>query len=120
VRIYHLSDSDWTPEPDYNTIAKRFFPWDGMEAEDWGGAWVQVLPGETSTPHHHEENEVFFIVRGTGLLQHGDEQHRLAFGSSMYMTPGVEHCVTNDGQEPLVFLSIWWDKPVRLAAPSGS
>ena len=119
MRIYHLSEQHLTAEPDYNTVAKRFFPWDGMTADDWGGAWVQVLPGETSTPHHHEENEVFFVVRGSGVLRHGEEEHRVGFGSSMYMEPGTEHCLTNDGDEPLLFVSIWWDKPVRLSADPG-
>ncbi len=115
MKIYHLDESSWTAEPDYNTVAKRFFPWDGIAAKDWGGAWVKVLPGETSIQHSHEENEVFFIVRGSGVLRHGGEEHRVSFGSSMYMQPGVEHSLTNDGAEDIVFLSMWWDGPVDIA-----
>jgi len=113
VRIFHLHEQDWQAEPAYNTVARRFFPWDGIEAAEWGGAWVQVLPGETSTPHHHDENEVFFVVAGGGLVRHGAEQYRIGYGSSMYMEPGVDHCVVNDGPTPLVFVSMWWDGPVR-------
>jgi mannose-6-phosphate isomerase-like protein (cupin superfamily) len=113
MRIYQLSDQDWTAEPAYNTVARRFFPWDGIEAAEWGGAWVKILPGETSTPHHHEENEVFFVVSGSGILRHGDETHRIGSGSSMYMEPDVEHSVTNDGTQDLVFVSVWWDGPVK-------
>jgi mannose-6-phosphate isomerase-like protein (cupin superfamily) len=113
MRIYHLSDEHWTAEPDFNTEAKRFFPWDGIEAQDWGGAWVRVLPGETLTPHQHDENEIFFVVGGSGLLKHGDEEHRVQYGSTMYMHPDTEHCLVNDGEDPLVFIAVWWDKPVR-------
>lgn len=113
MKIFHLDESSWTPEPAYNTVAKRFFPWAGMEAAEWGGAWVKVLPGETSTAHSHEENETFFVVAGSGLLRHGAEEHRVGFGSSMYMQPGVEHSLTNDGDEDLIFVSVWWDGAVR-------
>ena len=65
-------------------------------------------------------NEVFFIVRGSGVVRHGEEEHRVGFGTSMYMQPGVEHCLTNDGDEDIVFLSMWWDGPVDIPADSPS
>ncbi|HTZ43396.1 MAG TPA: cupin domain-containing protein [Jatrophihabitans sp.] len=114
MRIYHLDESSWSAEPAYNAVAKRFFPWDGIASRSWGGAWVKVLPGELLTPHNHDENEVFFVVQGSGLLTHGDEQHRVAFGSSMYMEPDTTHSLLNDGEEDLVFVSVWWDGEVAL------
>lgn len=113
MRIYNVSNESWTFEPGYNTVAKRFFPWDGMAAHSWGGAWVKVLPGETSTAHSHSENEIFFVVEGVGALSHGDERHRIAWGTTAYMDPNTEHSITNDGDEGLVFLSVWWDGPIE-------
>jgi mannose-6-phosphate isomerase-like protein (cupin superfamily) len=119
MRIYQLDEASWTAEPEFNTEAKRFFPWDGIVARPWGGAWVKVLPGETLTPHAHEENEVFFVVRGSGLLRHGEESHRVGFGSSMYMEPDVEHRLTNDGAEDLIFVAVWWDGDVSIPSDAG-
>lgn len=109
MRIFHLNQDSFTPEPAYNTIARRFFPWEGLNPSEWGGGWVGVLPGETTSAHNHDEREVFFIVKGTGVLRHGDEVHRVGYGTSICIEPGVDHSLTNDGDEDLVFISVWWD-----------
>jgi len=109
MRIFHAENETWAPEPAYNTTARRVFPWDGFDAGVWGGAWVSVRPGETSTPHAHAEHEIFFVISGQGLLQHGDEEHPVRYGSSAKMEPGVTHSLTNTGEQDLVFISVWWD-----------
>lgn len=118
MRIFSLENETWTPEPAYNTIARRIFPWEGFEPGVWGGAWVAVRPGETSTPHRHDEHEVFFVIRGEGELRHGEEVHAVGYGSSANVEPGIEHALTNTGSEDLVFISVWWDEP-RLSTPEG-
>lgn len=118
MRIFDLDVDGWSPEPAYNTVARRFFPWDGFEPGTWGGAWVAVRPGETSTPHSHSEHEVFFVVRGEGQLVHGDEVHPVRYGTSMKMEPGVHHSLSNTGDEDLVFISVWWEDPQPAANAS--
>lgn len=120
MRIFQLQDESWAPEPAYNTVARRFFPWDGLDAGVWGGAWVKVLPGQTSTPHSHDEHEVFFVISGQGVLRHGDEEHPVGHGASAKMEPGVLHALTNTGDEDLVFISVWWDEPQPSAPGSRS
>jgi quercetin dioxygenase-like cupin family protein len=117
VRIFNPHDEVWTPEPAYNTVARRFFPWDGLVPPGWGGAWVAVLPGETSTAHAHDEHEIFFVVSGEGKLVHGTETHQARAGTSAHMEPGVEHSLVNTGTEDLVFLSVWWDQVPDAEAP---
>jgi mannose-6-phosphate isomerase-like protein (cupin superfamily) len=100
-----------TYEDAYNTYARRLFPWPDVEEPEWGGAWCVVKPGETSTPHSHEEKEMYFIVEGSGVLRIGDEHRRVGFGDTIFITPEREHEIHNDGDDRLLFLSIWWDDP---------
>jgi mannose-6-phosphate isomerase-like protein (cupin superfamily) len=109
VKLKSWGLADLKPEPAYNTTAVRIFPWDGVPEPVWGGAWVAVEPGETVTPHSHDEKEIFFIVRGSGVMRIGTDERQVGFGDTIYITPDVKHDLTNTGTEQLLFLSIWWD-----------
>ncbi len=114
----------WTPETltyeqAYNTWALRLFPWEGVEKPGWSGAWVVVMAGETTTPHAHEEKEIFFIVEGSGIIRIGEQETRVSFGDSVFIDPRQEHCIINDSSEArLLFLSVWWKE--RAASPVAS
>ncbi|OKK03482.1 MULTISPECIES: cupin domain-containing protein [unclassified Streptomyces] len=103
----------WTPddmvfEAEYNVAGRRLFPWPGVPEPFWGGAWVSVPEGETSTSHNHDENEMFFIFEGTGVMRIGDEERRVSKGDTIFITPFKDHTLTNDTDKPLIFLTIWW------------
>jgi mannose-6-phosphate isomerase-like protein (cupin superfamily) len=108
VKVLSWDDEDLRFEADYNVLGKRLFPWQGVTDPDWFGAWVVLPPGEVSTPHSHGENEVFFIVSGRGEMRVGDEHRRVGFGDTVFIDSGHEHELTNDGDESIVYLSIWW------------
>lgn len=114
ARITHWDLDELAYEDQYNAYAGRFFPMDGVDGVDepaWRGAWVAVASGETSTRHSHPEAEMFFFVRGTGVLRVGDETHDVAPGVTVYIRSGVEHEMTNPGPDRLVLLDVWWDLP---------
>ena len=47
-----------------------------------GVAWNRVPPGRTSCPFHahQREDEVFFVLEGTGVLRYGDELQPIRAG----------------------------------------
>jgi mannose-6-phosphate isomerase-like protein (cupin superfamily) len=49
------------------------------------------------------EEEVLYVVSGRGALVCDGEPHPLEQGSYVFIPPGVEHFVRNDGAEPLTF-----------------
>ncbi len=71
---------------------------------------VRVPPGRLVCPFHsHQlEDEVFFILSGTGTLRYGDEISQLKTGDcvSCPAGTGIAHQIANTGQEDLVYLSI--------------
>ena len=109
MHVKSWGPADLKAEPAYNTSAVRIFPWDGVPEPVWGGAWVAVEPGETVTPHAHDEKEMFFIVAGTGVMRIGTERREVGFGDTIFITPDANHDLTNTGTGPLLFLGIWWD-----------
>ncbi|MBB5070195.1 mannose-6-phosphate isomerase-like protein (cupin superfamily) [Saccharopolyspora gloriosae] len=105
-----------TYEADYNLRAKRLSAPEVIGKFPFEGAWCAVAPGQTSTAHAHHEREIFFFFGGTGTVRVGDEAEPVAYGDEVHIRPGVEHEVTNDGADDLVYLSIWF--PTGEATPA--
>ena len=68
-------------------------------------AEAQVPPGTSTHLHRHRQSEeIYHIVRGSGLMLLGEERFAVTRGDSICIPPGTPHCVTNDGDESLVIL----------------
>jgi mannose-6-phosphate isomerase-like protein (cupin superfamily) len=68
-------------------------------------AFVAVDPGKTSPLHHHERTEeVYMIVRGTGVMHLGEERQVIAAGDCISIPIGLVHAIGNPGPE---VLEIW-------------
>ena len=50
-----------------------------LGAKDLGYSYDVLPPGKTGCPFHshHAEEEMFFIVRGSGLLRYGSEERKI-------------------------------------------
>lgn len=51
--------------------------------------------------HNQEQEEIYFIVEGTGEMCLGDERRIMESGQAVYIPSGVFHQLTNIGSEPL-------------------
>jgi len=51
--------------------------------------------------HNHEQEEVYFIIEGSGEICLGQERRVLGSGQAVYIPPGVFHQLTNIGEAPL-------------------
>jgi len=69
-----------------------------------GGTHVRV-------PHRHPNaEEIFYIIKGNGTFQVGDEKQKVKAGDIVYIPPNMVHLLTNDGYEILEFID--WAVPV--------
>jgi uncharacterized cupin superfamily protein len=70
-----------------------------------------VPPGKRAFPlhNHHANEEMFFILQGTGELRVGDEHYSLRVGDFIASPPGgpeVAHQIINTGTEELRYLAV--------------
>jgi len=65
-----------------------------------------VKPGMTTLLHRLRTSEVFYIIRGEGVMHIDDETAPVGPGSTVYIPPNAKQCIHNAGTTDLVFLCI--------------
>jgi quercetin dioxygenase-like cupin family protein len=62
-------------------------------------------PGQTQTPHEHDDQDKFYyVVGGEGLFRLGDEEVVATSGDVVWAPAGMTHGVTNRGDARLTLL----------------
>jgi mannose-6-phosphate isomerase-like protein (cupin superfamily) len=76
-----------------------------IKAKGFCMGYVTLEPGGGQVPwHNHEQEEVYFIVRGTAEACLGAERGVIAAGQALQVPPLTFHQLTNIGSEPLVMI----------------
>src|SRR3990172_11635391 len=70
-------------------------------------AGLVVLPpaqGQPSSSRHEDTEEVYYVVRGRGLIELGEESFEVEKGTVIYVPPATDHRMVNTdhGEE------LWW------------
>jgi mannose-6-phosphate isomerase-like protein (cupin superfamily) len=74
--------------------------WDGFE-------WVLLGPGDSAGKHTHTHTEeIYYILRGTGLVTVDDVQRRVSQGDVVVTPLNSRQSVTNDRSEDLAFIVV--------------
>jgi mannose-6-phosphate isomerase-like protein (cupin superfamily) len=71
--------------------------------------------GNCQSVLYDREEEIYFVLQGTGVLQDGDETHPLRANDFTYLAPGVKHGLSNNSGEPLRVLVMGFKIPPRVA-----
>lgn len=83
---------------------------DRAEAETSEAFLVSLAPGEAPPLHvHHDTEQVFYVLKGSGQLQVGSEDGQrfpVQSGDLVRIPPGVHHRMMCLDGEPLVYLSV--------------
>ena len=67
--------------------------------------YVTLDPKGGQVPwHNQDQEEVYFIVEGTGEMCLGEERQTLMTGQAVFIPPGVFHQLTNIGDTPLIMI----------------
>src|SRR5256886_11696872 len=109
VNIDELKLEHFVKGENFECAAVRIGPLLG--AKDLGYTYDVVPPGKRSCPFHSHrgEEEMFFIVRGTGTLRYGNETRALRAGDVICCPtggPDTAHQIVNDSQAELAYLSV--------------
>lgn len=64
------------------------------------------IRGRVDLHTHEHEEQIYYIISGTGTGQLGQERFLLQPGDTLFVPPTVEHAVENTGDEDLVFVVV--------------
>ena len=79
-----------------------------VQAKNFAVGNVTLDPNGGQVPwHNQEQEEVYFIVEGTGEMCLGTERQVLTTGQAAYIPSGVFHQLTNIGSTPLRMIYIY-------------
>jgi mannose-6-phosphate isomerase-like protein (cupin superfamily) len=68
-------------------------------------AEATVPPGATTQAHYHPKTEeIYFILKGAGVMRLGGEERMVGPGDGIAISPGQVHEIHNPGDSDLVVL----------------
>jgi len=59
----------------------------------------------------HEQDEVYLVIAGTGLLRSGDLEHAFVPGDALYVAAGQEHRFVGDLTGLVMWVVFWTCRP---------
>ena len=73
-----------------------------VQATNFSMGFVTLEPNGGQVPwHNQEQEEVYFVIEGTGEMCLGSERQILTSGQAAYIPSGVFHQMSNVGSTPL-------------------
>ncbi len=97
-----------------------------LGASKLGYRVIELPPGKCAWPKHHHfvNEEMFFILAGSGVLHKGKETLRVNAGDIVAAPAGgpeTAHQIFNDGSEPLRYLTVsTMEQPDVMGYPDSS
>jgi uncharacterized cupin superfamily protein len=90
-----------------------------LGAKDLGYSYDVLPPGKIGCPFHSHraEEEMFFIVKGTGTLRYGNETRKVRAGDFICCPTGgpeTAHQIVNDSSEELAYISVSTMMPAEV------
>lgn len=73
-----------------------------IQATNFSMGHVMLEPNGGQVPwHNQEQEEIYFILEGTGEMCLGEERRTVITGQAVYIPAGVFHQLTNTGNSPM-------------------
>jgi mannose-6-phosphate isomerase-like protein (cupin superfamily) len=79
-----------------------------IQATAFSMGYVTLDPDGGQVPwHNQEQEELYFVLEGTGEMCLGDERQTMKAGQSVFIPPRVFHQMTNTGEGPLRMIYVY-------------
>lgn len=89
---------------DHSILREYFNPLKEKLELNYSLAHAKVVVGKTSTKHRLKSSEVYFILKGKGIMFIDKEQKEVEKGDVIYIPPNSVQWIKNSGQEELEIL----------------
>jgi mannose-6-phosphate isomerase-like protein (cupin superfamily) len=87
-------------------------PGAALEAEKFVMGHVTIYPGGSVPLHFHQQEEVYYIVAGSGRIQVNGESSDVQAGDCIYIRPQLEHVLTNTAEQNMIMMFCYSPKTV--------
>ncbi|WP_340377417.1 cupin domain-containing protein [Streptomyces sp. SS7] len=108
---------------EFGMRCQRLVPWHGGDEPPLGAMACFLPPGSSSDPDCHSQDEVMFVLGGSGRVELAGESTDVTAGDVVVLPGGLEHVVRNPGTDAdagtLRWLSVYWplyDNPREATA----
>ena len=101
----------------YSEIEPMVFPSDretrvyagpkGLPAQRFALGYVDVLPGGSVPLHHHEQEEIYFLLEGEGEIDIDGKKFHMDPLSAVYIPSNKPHGFRNVGDKHMKFVFIY-------------
>jgi len=78
-----------------------------IKAENFCMGQVTIFPGGQVPTHSHEQEEVYFVIDGTGEIEIEGETQPIAGGEAVYVPSGKTHNLRNPGSADMTFMFVY-------------
>ena len=84
------------------------------------GEIVLDAHGSCQSALYSREEEIYFVLQGSGVLHYGDQTYPVRLNDFTYLPPGVKHSIANDSEQTFRILVMGFGIPssVSIGAPS--
>lgn len=104
--ISDLAKSAPIPGSEGTKIRQIFHPHNTMLGIGYSMVQCTIEPGKSSKPHKLKSSEVYFILKGRGVLHTDDESSEIIENQAAYIPPLSRQFIENIGNVDLEFLCI--------------
>ena len=104
--IKKLRDCKEITAGDQTRLRELFHPARDAVAIRCSLAEARLAPGERSRSHKLTTSEVYYLVRGSGVMHIGGETSKVEAGDVVYIPPDSFQWLENTGRDEIEFLCI--------------
>ena len=104
--IKKLADCEEFTAGDGSQLRELLHPDKADIAIKYSLAHAIVRPGQITTLHSLKTSEVYYIVKGEGIMHINEESSKVHPGAAIYIPAGSRQYIHNSGKTDLVFLCI--------------
>ena len=106
IFIRYLKDCKEFSAGDNTRLRELFNPLKDNLNLRYSLAHATVKPGKTTYKHRLKTSEVYYILRGNGIMHINDESGQVKEGQAIYIPPDTIQFIKNTGTTDLIFICI--------------
>jgi mannose-6-phosphate isomerase-like protein (cupin superfamily) len=105
AKITQAEEMDWIEAPGHYSAFSKLLVNESHGSKYFDFRVSSYQPKGYCEPHTHEIAEnIYYILKGTGIVELEGVRHLVGPGKVIFVPPGVEHGIANTGFEDLIFI----------------